>query len=377
MQKEIISEIPDMSTFTIDLTATRACNFGCSYCFEKGQFKNEDVTLETIDKIIDFMKTNNFIYNIMIMGGEPTISKNLKVFFEKLKIEIEKGNIYLQKISAGGNSVYITNGYKLNFYNQFQDINFWKEYFNIQISYDGRVIQDKYRKTLKGKLTSDIVLQSIDTVSKDFKFSVKSTIDINDLIHIEEILNEFKELNKKYKINYNPTETKESISNFFMNEEKIKKIIDEAFPKIIKFEENFYKENGYFLTKWLNESNLKKNILCSAGISMIGVNPNGTTNSCHLVNYINNKDKNILEYGVINDPQTLTNFKKVKHHIENSKEDKCKDCTAVYCLKCPVHKFNIDSNIDEVYNGIDDKICFYYKEISKYLYFLLKKLNKI
>ncbi len=349
----------------IDITTTKSCNFGCSYCFEKGFHESNHMSKELFDELIEYMKKNNYKYYLMIMGGEPSVAKNLKYFFKRLKEEIRNGSIIMDTESY---SPYITNGYNIQkVFDQFEDIEFWKKYFHIQISYDGKVLQDKYRKTLDNKLTSEKVLSNIDLASKHFLTSVKSTISIYDFDVIEDILKEFQELNLKYpEITYNVTEVK---SSFIFDKDKIKDIVDKYFPIVLKYELNHYKKYNRFFTRWLNEARLSGANKCSAGVSMVHLGPNGIVSPCHLSLY----QKNSIQYGTLSNFEEK--FEELKPYFKGKIEDKCMNCEAVYCLKCPMDKYERDQNLNELYNGINDKICYYYQLISKYIYFLKKKLN--
>jgi len=354
---------------TIDITTTKACNFACSYCFEAGYHENKHMDIETFDKIIDFMKKNNFSYNLMIMGGEPSIAPFLNYFFDRLKLEIQKGNIVLTPLNKGGSSVYITNGYNIeNIFNQLNDINFWGKFMKIQISYDGKVIQDKYRKTIGGKLTSEIVLENFKEIRKYFQTQMKSTLNIYDFDLLEQVVLEFKELNQKYNIVYNVTENKDS---FFISKDEIKNYIENYFTKVIKIEHDYYKKTNKFCTRWLIDSSLTLT-KCSAGVMMFHISPDEIVSPCHLSLYSKNK----FEYGKI-DENFFEKFNNYKKYFEGVKEDKCKNCNAIFCLRCPMYKYDLDQNLNELYNGIDEKVCFYYQEISKYIFYLKRKLNLI
>jgi uncharacterized protein len=370
-----------IQTMTLDLTVTKTCNFACSYCFELGKHQKKHMSIETFDKIIDFMKRHHYNYNLFLMGGEPTLAPNLPYFLKRVKEEVQKDHISLIPIELDGMSVLLTNGYS---YNQIlksissdlneEDIEFWKKYLRIQVSYDGKVIQDKYRKTKSGKLTSGKVLKTLDELMKNNFFTfTKSTLNIYDFPLLSEVIEEFKELNLKYKrVDYSVTENKDSFN--FVNIDEIKNYIDTYFPDIIKKEYKFYKEHGRFITRWLNDSSFDQpKTKCSAGVSMIHIDPQGEVHPCHLSLYVDHS----INYGNIlkNEKEVIQNLNKYRPYFLGVKEDKCKNCPALFCLRCPVDKYNMDQNLNELYNGINDKVCFYYQTISKYIYYLKSKLN--
>ena len=374
-----INKAKILSPMTIDLTVTKGCNFACSYCFEAGKHESKHMSDDVYDKVLKFMRTHKYAYSLMIIGGEPSIAPNLNYFLKELKKEIENKTIYLAPINEG-NSVYITNGYKIeNIFNQLNDLDFWKKYFQIQISYDGEVLQNKYRKTLSDNLTSKKVLENFkELIHYNFVATLKSTINIYDFKHLPEIVDEFKDLTLNYNASYNITENKDSFK--FMKKEEIKDEIEKYFTEVIKIENSFFQQYKKFITRWLNDSSLKRTPKCSAGVSMFHVDPEGGVQPCHLSLY----NKNQFNYGSLDNFSTMKEFNKYKPYFQGEIEDRCKDCTAIYCLKCPMHNYNMSGDIKTLYNGIDDgtykdtnedKICFYYQEISKYIFYLKRKLN--
>ena len=66
--------------YHVDLTLTDACNFQCTYCFEKTQKRNNYFSFENdfIERIYEILYSNFFqsnydILNIGFWGGEPTL----------------------------------------------------------------------------------------------------------------------------------------------------------------------------------------------------------------------------------------------------------------------------------------------------------------
>ena len=226
------------NTINFSLINTKACNLNCNYCYEKGKFENKEFSKKDIERIIDFLKGHVKAGNDLILtliGGEPTLAKNNKYFFDRIGSEFEPNSIKEIRL--------ITNGYSFELLkNTFSD-NFWKKFkdkIEIQISYDGKAIHDIDRvKIINGKKigTADKVLETIDKcIQEDLNISLKSTLNIIHLPLVPQVLKEFQELNKKYneylfrkpnRLRYMVTEVKES---FIIPEDKIKELVDKAFP---------------------------------------------------------------------------------------------------------------------------------------------------
>ena len=377
-----------LKPLTIDLITNKNCNMNCTYCFEQGKFKNQDMTPEFVNLLINFLKEkrDEYKYSFIIIGGEPSLSKTLKYFASELQKEIKKNKIKVSKIT------YITNGLNLNIFNQF-DIDFWKDILEVQISYDGKILQDQRRiikKNDKIITTSDIVLKNIDEVYKTgVPLVIKSTITIFDFIHLKDIYDEFDELEKKYGVRYAVTEDKGSFFNLGDNyKEFIDNILKDNFSYIAKKEYQKYLTDKKFLTKWFYGIELRPSqAVCSAGSGLIGINTTGELMGCHIVDYYDNPEidpnKILTRYGNIQDPKSFDRFLKRKEIINRAKiHPECEKCEAIYCTKCPMEKYgwNLNSKnpsylLEHAYLPIDEKICYFYKTISKYVFKVYNKLN--
>ncbi len=90
---------------SIELCITTACNRSCSFCPHDWGFKTEDtrekfVSLETVDKFIEFLSEYN--NQITLCGmGEPTMHPHIKEILDKF-----------QKLN--NKIILVTNGYKLH-----------------------------------------------------------------------------------------------------------------------------------------------------------------------------------------------------------------------------------------------------------------------
>jgi len=357
-------------TFHVTIITNKNCNFNCTYCYEKGKFENLDLNEEKIEKIIKFLKDNfkNKKLSFTFIGGEPTLSKNLNLLIKEIEYNFKNSHYTL--ITNGFSSEHI-----INLFPNFEKI---KENIHIQISYDGQKIHDKDRIIINNNKiipTSKIVLKTLDELIKITKnITLKPTLNIKYLSLVPDAIKEFRELSLKYNqiFEYGVTEVKTPMH--FMTEEKIKNLVKENFPKILKEEKINLEIFKKPLTTWLNKLNFNNpGAFCTAGIDSITISTNLDILYCHRCEYY---DKNSeLNYGNINDFDIFFNNRKKLINNKDNYFNKCKDCEAIYCQKCPAEYAEINNikQIDKIYNSWNDNICIYYKEISKYLYVFWKK----
>ena len=134
---------------------TYACNFACSYCYQK-EYSNEEqeLTSEIIDAFFAYTskKLGNRRRYITLFGGEPLLNgekykENIKYFFKKAE-----ENFYKVAI--------VTNGYNLEEYLEFINHSIIRE---IQVTLDGvGELHDKRRKLINDGGTFEKISNSID-----------------------------------------------------------------------------------------------------------------------------------------------------------------------------------------------------------------------
>lgn len=270
---------------------TRDCNLNCKYCFmlEKDKYKGERIDYELFKKIIDKIVKQRVIngltkheLTIVFHGGEPTLigKEKFRKFLEYIKTEFEKNNV---KYSLGMQ----TNATLLD--DEFAQI--LHEYnMSVGLSFDGiagannqrtdikqQIFENKFKILQKNKVNYGFLLvvgkHNIDKIgkSKDYLRNLKSI--------------------EKFKANY--------AEDFFNHgtENSIELSGEEFFEKVLKteiFNSIDTKKPYEFHTKSVLErtivdlltehSNLAKagcgTKFCGAAISMIGVNPDGTSHYC-------------------------------------------------------------------------------------------------
>jgi len=378
------------NTVVIDLITNKDCNMNCKYCFEQGHFKNTQLTEETINNIFNYIKLlkekdPSVNFEFILIGGEPSIAKNLNLFLEKLKTLDEKD---LKKIT------YMTNGLSKekieNHLNQINNLIDPKK-IELQISYDGKGFHDKNRLfKQQGNLipTSAIIKENIDYFYNSGKcyVTIKSTITYQDLLDkgsLLDTLNDFEELNEKYHILYSVSEDKTSFEipeNLFKN--NLNKLL-ESLLILERFEKDFFKKKGYFLTKWFNGASYRAdNKTCGMGNKIISFSPTGDAMACHAIEYYDtNESKKDLLYGNINQDSLdsiYENFERIKKEINNNKYNQCIDCKTLYCSKCPAYTFESLKDLKKIYTGSklnNQNLCNFFNLLSINIYRVYKELN--
>ena len=160
----------------LTILPTLACNFACSYCYEKTNLKNKSMNDKTINEFKEFInKEYNFEetkrLHVQWYGGEPLLNyKAIKEISEFIK---SKDVTYTAGI--------VTNGYLLNnnIINQLSNLNI----FDLQITIDGtKKIHDKMRRHKNGEGTYDIIINNLIYLSNHIKLNklnIRVSIRVN------------------------------------------------------------------------------------------------------------------------------------------------------------------------------------------------------
>ena len=150
-----------LNTFYLTIMPNLACNFNCSYCYEK---KDNKKLLKTdylkIFEIIKNIKCKNLV--VMWFGGEPTLNYDDIIRFNHLiKNYCLENNInFISKMTT--NFFLISS----NRFDELLDANI-KEF---QVTLDGfKNVHDKYRPLVNGKGTFDVLINNLLSVKKNKK----------------------------------------------------------------------------------------------------------------------------------------------------------------------------------------------------------------
>lgn len=165
----------DTSKLGLTICPTLGCNFRCSYCFEHSQKESNTITPETVERLIDFIKSYKSIRNLSIAwyGGEPLLA------FDSICDITEKIKALDLNVEDAG---MVTNGYLLN-KEKIALLDDLKIKF-IQITLDGHEdAHDKRRILAGGGPTFQRILANIDALmnsSYSGTCSIRVNIDKNN-----------------------------------------------------------------------------------------------------------------------------------------------------------------------------------------------------
>jgi len=166
---------------------TEACNFRCRYCVYSDRYTHtrlhseRRMSFDIMKKVVDKLATSlESKYTIGFYGGEPLIEFKL----------IEKLVTYAKSKLPSVGFAMTTNGYLLT--PEVCDF-LSKEKFHLTISIDvNKEIHDKYRRTVDGRPTYDVIMNNIQYLEDNYAFYsqdyilFESTIfDPNDLVAAE------------------------------------------------------------------------------------------------------------------------------------------------------------------------------------------------
>lgn len=176
---------------------TLKCNANCAYCFEKRE--NKTMTVETADKLLDFMNKRlepNTKMIIQWFGGEPLLNQKIIEYItdKAKKLCSSKNCLFASEMVTNGFLVSDELAHKMN-----ED---WSVKY-VQITLDG--LKDRYEK-IKNYGTNDGYERVLDNIEKLLKENIKVSIRINydnntveeTKLLIQELSNRFNQYNNKH-----------------------------------------------------------------------------------------------------------------------------------------------------------------------------------
>lgn len=342
-----------MRQFTIELTTTNACSFRCSYCFES-EFKegtnflsqNYNQTIVKLKQLINSEWMHEIADRVMITfwGGEPTLNCD---FIYKIVNEFaddERVHFYIY-----------TNGSRIT--DLLPSLLRGAPRFRVQVSYDGAPIHDMRRRTVDGKPTSLMVLNSLKVLEVyNVPFTIKCTITYPDFVYIDKVWHDIYKLNRKYGSNIKYSLTVDYHNVTF---EEHKSNIEMGLLAVAKSEYKFFKENEYFLSNIF----IDQRKTCNTSY-MIAIDTKGYIYPCHGCLY---SSRNLI-FGNIFKGAGLVEAAK-KHYdrfqVKRKTNEECSNCVALHCIKCNVKKCEASNKIDFLSRWYDftaqKSLCDYYK----------------
>ena len=370
---------------TVELTTSALCDLDCSYCFEG--VKTNPKRLEDIDLLIkrlrqllefDWYKQHYTGLVISFWGGEPTLNANYVI---KIMNEFrDDDRVMFHMYSNGFN--------RKNMQKIIDAVDLKK--FEIQISYDGRPVNDKFRLTKNGKSTADMVLDTFDYLVHSGVSAVyfKSTLPGSAISNIYDTWLDFERLHEKYKdsgdhvkISFAPT-----LDQTMAPTEEFKQVSVKTFReqmlKVAKKEIEFFKKYNRHLCTWFAAGDSKTN--CASGFNMFAVDVTGETFACHGSLYSSGRDE--MKSSSIFEDDMLEKISKFADSFDKGVRaipDTCKSCVATMCTICPVSTYEMSSNEDFHSRWGDRQInglCDYYqtfgeidRTVQDYLYAVEEK----
>lgn len=324
--------------FTLEITTTAICNLACTYCFEgektdKRRLDDKvDLVKQRMRELLDseWFKANYNSLNVSFWGGEPTLNGDLIIdvmneFQSRPEVEF---HIY-------------TNAYDRRRLDKIIDAVDTSK-LQIQISYDGKDINDKFRITSTGKPTSTQVVENMEYFAKrGINISLKSTVPIKTMTGLYKTWKDFEKLHAhlssigpNIRVTYSPTI---DYVNDIPSGDLPQMVADfrAEMIKIAKEEMEFVKKNGHFLMTWFNGADAKYH--CASGAHMHAIDVDGQTYACHGSLYSPNKAE--MRGSDIQSDSFVADVDRMRLDYQEHIRDVspiCKGCVATTCMICPV-----------------------------------------
>lgn len=329
--------------FTLEITTTALCDLDCTYCFEGVKVDKQrlddrlDVLKQRIAELADheWFKEKYDLLSISFWGGEPTLNANLIIDIINTFQHRDDMIFHLY-----------TNGYNRKRLDKIVD-NVDLSKLRVQISYDGRAINDVFRVRVDGSPTSEQVLANLEYFAKkSVNVSLKATIPLQGMMDMypawsdyKRIYDELNEIGDEVSIQYAPTiDYVNDIPDENLGE--MLEVFRTSILKIAKEEIAFYKEHGHFLCSWFDGGETKTH--CTSGANMHAIDVDGNSYACHGSLYSPNKEDmkggNIQNDNFIN--KIIDMSTTYSDTINKGVSPICTDCVATTCMVCPVVSFD-------------------------------------
>lgn len=364
----------EIENLTFDIITTNKCNLACKYCIENEytDYHCHDNVKYDIDKLISFIDNmlNDGLNTISVnfWGGEPTLETdaitNILDYYNNSKY-MKDGRI---------NFFISTNGYKVDKLLSCADKYKYQTvrgnpFFKIQVSYDGRPINNIKRLNKNGKdVTDDVIETILHLQNNNIPYVLKSTITFDMLRYMYEAYNDI--VNVLHAGNYFPTlDYRNSESDNMTDDEltKYKDDIKHSLKLIAKDEIKYMRQN---VTQSSNFAWFNHNVAeCTAGNNMYAIDSDGTIYQCHGCLLLESKSDHIVGNIVdININNAILN-NRVRYKAAIQKYDFiCNKCDATFCLRCNAAKYaasNKSNYFDKWFDyGAQNRLCMLYRYIS-------------
>lgn len=375
--------------FNLEITTSALCDLSCTYCFEgeKVDPARLDGDLPLIFKRIDAILDNKEWFqekysglNISLWGGEPTLNPGFIVTLMKKYQHHDNVDFHLY-----------TNAFNMKNMNKIiEHVDLSK--LRVQVSYDGRAINDNFRLSKNKKTSSNQVINNLyELARRGVNVSVKSTLPIDSMENIYSCWTDFYDIQELLwkvspTININYAPTVDYITKFTLEEKQ--GAIEEfrkQFLKIAKREIEFYREHGRYLCSWFGGDDNRKH--CAAGYNMAAIDQRGNLYACHGAIYSKHKEE-LAHTDIYDDDfveKLIAYTSKFEKPLQSTAKE-CQECVATTCMICPVashEKSDKEEFFDKWKDNWVNELCGFFKTfgeidraVQKYVYANMMKSKR-
>jgi len=339
--------------FELKLTVATGCNLRCDYCFVDKNRANQEMTLETAQKSIEFFLGSKGKDKILkIYGGEPLLNFEVikkAVFYAKKTARKKNKNLTL---SLCTNAV-LLNPVHVDF--------FKKNKFQLAISFDGsKQTHDKFRKFPNGTGT-------FDKITENFKFLFKNINRRDMAANMAVVPSEAKNMFKNFKYILNTgfdTLNIEPIYGF----EKWTINKHKQFQKEMEFTVFFilsqiYKKNFIFLTTVNRELKYKTLSKLKNGVCLFHqfpeIYPDGRIGFSSFFLNLPQKIQSRYIVGNVNQGRIENKY---KNCVYSNKSKKCQNCWENY-FNLPDE--SMSSKVVEIRNLLSIELANYIQQMAQ------------
>lgn len=291
------------------ILVTDKCNLKCSYCYEGENKNKKNMTIQTADEVVKFIKKTSDIISkrksrIVFHGGEPLLNLNvIKYIKQKIDSEIPNSNNFIYEITTNGTLI------------DDEIIGFIKDNnISLSISIDGsKESHDTYRIFHNGLGSYDTVINNIRLLIKNKIIPrCRMTYSSNTFKELHQGILELQKLGLSTFATsanfYDNTWNKDSINEFKLEIEKLIKV---------------HKEHNIHISIVDQNQICKLQSDCFGGISSFAISPDGLIYPC----VFNISSKKFIIGNVFN-----FNYEKIANKMYNFHK-KINECESI-CNGC-------------------------------------------
>jgi len=355
------------NALNLEINTTKTCNFRCTYCYEQ-DMDNHDIVFKDTDPEFDFDELVSFIdrikdsqflkerydglLKICFWGGEPFLRHKLIKRLITYYLNDEQVSFFS----------YTNGSFIKELFDILELVNYDRDKFSFQISYDGHEVHKKNRKTLADEETVYMVYKNILEVQRNFdqSISLKPTIPMGEDFQL--LVSAYKDYIKLYY--YMKDVMKVDVSNFYFkptpsgahkpsSKDSVlenKEMYYNTLEEVAKIEQLFLKAEGRHFFDWFRPVVS----ICGAGRGLITLDRDYKIYTCH--NFLYYEEDQIKGHVLFdkerdNDDlevlfKNLSMFSNCSLCKEQKPTQKCKDCDVHYCIRCNTAVFASSERAD-------------------------------